>query len=111
MSALANIYIKTDVLETLLKTVKTKGEKGLSITLSINDEVNQYGQNVTGFVTQTKEQREAKKEKFYVGNGEVVWTNGTIVKGGKEQNKTHEPQPTQTEPTQSQSKGDDDLPF
>lgn len=109
MSALASIYIKTDVLETLLKTVKTKGEKGLSITLSINDEVNQYGQNVTGFVTQTKEQREAKKEKFYVGNGEVVWTDGKIVKGGKEQNQSPKSQPTQTEPTQS--KGDDDLPF
>lgn len=111
MSALANIYIKTDVLETLLNTVKTKGEKGLSITLSINDEVNEYGQNVVGFVTQTKEQRENKKKKFYIGNGEVVWTNGTIVKGGKEQSQTTQPQQTQTWTQQATSQEEDNLPF
>ena len=98
MSTLANIYLKKDVLETLLKTVDAKNEKGVSITLSISDDVNQYGQNVSGFVTQTKEQREQKKQKFYVGNGEVVWTDGKIVKGGKVQ------LPTETET-------ETDLPF
>ena len=88
MSTIANIYFKKDVLETLLKTVNAKNEKGVSITLSISDDVNQYGQNVSGFVTQTKEQREQKKQKFYVGNGEVVWTDGNIVKGGKVQPQT-----------------------
>ena len=50
--------------------------------------------------------REAKKEKFYVGNGEVVWTDGKIVKGGKEQN-----QSPKSQPSQEQSQGYDDLPF
>ena len=103
MSTLANIYLKKDVLETLLKTVNAKNEKGVSITLSISDEINQYGQNISGFVTQTKEQREQKKQKFYVGNGEVVWTDGNIVKGGKVQ------QPTEAQPQQTQIQ--DDLPF
>ena len=62
MSSLSEIYIKKEVLETMLKTVIAKNEKGVSITISINDETNQYGQNLSGFVSQTKEQREAKKE-------------------------------------------------
>jgi len=83
MSALADIYIKTEMLETLLKTVRAKGEKGISITVSIQDETNQWGQNVSGYVSQTKEQREAKKDKFYVGNGKVFWTDGKVVKAEK----------------------------
>ena len=80
MSSLSEIYIKKEVLETMLKTVIAKNEKGVSITISINDETNQYGQNLSGFVSQTKEQREAKKDKFYVGNGKVFWTDGKITK-------------------------------
>lgn len=80
MSALADIYIKTDVLETLLKTVKAKGEKGIAITVSISDKASEYGSNVSAYVSQTKEQREAKKEKFKVGYGKVLWTDGTIIK-------------------------------
>ena len=77
MALLSDIYIKVETLQTLLDTVKKKGEKGLSITVSVNDETNDYGQNVTSFVSQTKEQREQKVNKFYVGNGKVFWTNGT----------------------------------
>ena len=105
MSTIANIYFKKDVLETLLKTVNAKNEKGVSITLSISDDVNQYGQNVSGFVTQTKEQREQKKQKFYVGNGEVVWTDGNIVKGGKVQ-----PQ-KEDKKAQTETAEQDGLPF
>lgn len=78
MSSLSNIYIKVETLETLLKVVKAKAEKGLSIDISISDEANKYEQNVTAYVSQTKEQREAKKEKFYVGNGKTFWTDGKI---------------------------------
>ena len=78
MGALGNIYIKEEVLETLLKTIRAKKEKGLSITFSIDDKTNQFGQNVSAFATQTKEQREAKAKKYYVGNGSIVWTDGTI---------------------------------
>ena len=56
MAALLDLYIKVETLETLLKVVKAKNEKGVALTISINDETNQYGQNVTSFVSQTKEQ-------------------------------------------------------
>jgi hypothetical protein len=34
--------------------------------------------NVSAFVSQNKEERDSKKEKFYVGNGRVFWTDGNI---------------------------------
>jgi hypothetical protein len=76
MAHLSEIYIKTDVLETLLKTVKAKGEKGLSITISSNDDPGQYGQNLWAYVSQSKEDREAKKPRFTVGNGKNFWSDG-----------------------------------
>lgn len=80
MALLANIYIKAETLKTLADTIAKKGEKGLSLTISVNDETNQYGQNISSYVSQSKEEREAKKDKFYVANGAVVWTDGKVVK-------------------------------
>ena len=52
-------------------------------TIAINDEVNKFGQNVSMYKVQTKEQREAKEPKEYIGNGKVFWTDGKIVKAEK----------------------------
>jgi|TARA_R110002110_G_scaffold168860_2_gene370554 hypothetical protein len=59
-----------------------KGKKGVyyNFTITVNDESNQFGQNVTITDSQTKEEREAKKPKNYLGNGEVVWTNNILNK-------------------------------
>ena len=55
-------------------------EKGwANVTIVLNDETNQYGQNVSAYMNQTKEQREAKEAKNYVGNGRVVWTEGSVT--------------------------------
>jgi hypothetical protein len=104
MSSLSEIYIKKETLETLLKTVNAKGEKGVSITISIGDETNQYGQNLSGFVSQTKEQREAQTPKYYVGNGKVFWTNGTITKAEVKQQEQSSQEPIQ-------NNAPDELPF
>jgi hypothetical protein len=88
MSSLSEIYLKKETLETLLKTVTAKGENGVSITISTSDETNNYGQNVTSFVSQTKEQREAKANKYYVGNGKVFWTDGKITVAKKKDDVT-----------------------
>jgi hypothetical protein len=96
MSSLSEIYLKKETLETLLKTVTAKGENGVSITISTSDETNQYGQNVTSFVSQSKEQREAKANKYYVGNGKVFWTDGKItVAKKKEEASATAPAPAQ----------------
>jgi len=102
MSALADIYLKEETLETLLDTVRKKGERGVALTIGINDETNQYGQNLSAWVSQSKEQREAKQNRFYVGNGKVFHTNGTI--------KTAEKQQTNSQPDAGQ-RFEDNLPF
>ncbi len=55
-------------------------EKGwANVTIVLQDETNQYGQNVSAYMNQTKAQREAKEAKNYVGNGRVVWTEGSVT--------------------------------
>ena len=57
------------------------GKKGkyLPITITINDELDQFGNQGPVVVEQTKEEREAKAPKTYLGNVRVVWTNGENV--------------------------------
>jgi len=57
------------------------GKKGkyLPITITLNDELDQFGNQGPVVVEQTKEEREAKVAKTYLGNVKVVWTNGTNV--------------------------------
>lgn len=63
------------------------GKKGTyyNFTISVNDDTNQFGQNVSLFDSQTKEEREAKKSKTYIGNGKVVWTDGQMTKVVREE--------------------------
>lgn len=98
MSSLSDVYIKLETLEKLVDVLKKKGEKGISITISLNDESNQYDQNVSAYVSQTKEQREAKKERFYVGNGRTFWGVGKVEK-------------PDTPATPDSATSDEDLPF
>ena len=57
------------------------GKKGkyLPITITLNDEVDQFGNQGPVVVEQTKEERDAKAPKTYLGNVKVVWTNGQNV--------------------------------
>jgi hypothetical protein len=72
--------------------------KYLNIQISINDNSDQYGNNVGITIGQSKEEREAKVKKTYVGNAKVVWTDGSI----KVAEKVQENAPIQAK---------DDLPF
>jgi hypothetical protein len=102
MAGLAEVYIKEETLDIILKTVRKKGAKGIGITISVGDKSNAYGSNVSAHISQTKEDRDAKKEKFLVGFGKVFWTDGTMVKGDKPQGAT---------PATFSASNDDDLPF
>jgi len=79
MSSLNSAFIKTEKLKEILHILEQKEAKGLELTISISDTGNDYGQNVSVYVSQTQEQRDAKKPKFYVGNGKTFWTDGKIV--------------------------------
>jgi hypothetical protein len=75
MSTLINLSI--DVTK-VTKEALAKG-KYLNLTISLNDEINQYGQNVAAWESQTKEERDQKYEKNYVGNGKVIFTEGLVT--------------------------------
>jgi len=54
-----------------------KGAKGnyLNITISVNDEADQYGNVLSIYESHTKEEREAKEKKNYIANGKLVWSS------------------------------------
>lgn len=115
MASLSSVYLKKETLEVLLKTLEKKGQSGIEITVSINDETkvfqNQNGndtlQNVSAWVSQSKEDRENGKEKYYVGNGKCFWTNGDISIASAEE----EPTPKKNKKASASEEEDDDLPF
>ena len=71
------------------KIIQGKKGKYLPISVSVNDEFDQFGNQGPVCVDQTKEEREAKAPKTYLGNVRVVWSNGVMpepaYKGGNGQ--------------------------
>jgi len=87
------------------------GKKGqyLPITITLNDEVDQFGNQGPVCVEQSKEERDAKAPKVYLGNVKVVWTNGDNVATAPRDDQGFgmaAPQPAAAAPV-----ADDDLPF
>jgi|TARA_R100000900_G_scaffold28467_1_gene22333 hypothetical protein len=54
-----------------------KGKKGsyINVTMFVNDEVDQFGNNASIILSQTKEEREAKQSRVYLGNGRTAALN------------------------------------
>ena len=90
MGALINVSINLDKLD---KTKIIKGKKGnyYQLTLSVQDETSQFGDNASVYDSQSKEEREAKANRNYVGNGSVIWTDGNIVAAERKQQPAQEP--------------------
>ena len=84
------------------------GKKGkyLPITITINDELDQFGNQGPVVVQQSKEERDAKTEKTYLGNVKVVWTNDQNVSPAPRDN-----QQAQAAPVAAPAQVEDDLPF
>ena len=81
------------------------GKKGkyLPITVTLNDELDQFGNQGPVVVEQTKEERDAKAPKTYLGNVKVVWSNG--------QNVDPAPRDNQSAPAPAPAAAEEDLPF
>ena len=81
------------------------GKKGkyLPITITLNDEVDQFGNQGPVVVEQTKEERDAKAPKTYLGNVKVVWSNGTNVDPA--------PRDNNSAPAPAPAAAEEDLPF
>lgn len=50
-----------------------KGQEFYPITVSVNDEEDQWGNDVSSYDSQSKEQRDNKEPKNYLGNGKTFW--------------------------------------
>jgi len=85
MGALINLSLRVDQLPKEKFVAGKEGKVYYNFTINVNDDANQFGQNVSAFDSQTKEERDVKKPKNYIGNGNVVWTDGNIVAVKKEQ--------------------------
>ena len=72
MSKIVSLSVNVDKID---KTKLVKGEKGtyLNLTLNINDEKDTYGNDGGVWQGQTKEERESKTDRNYLGNCKVVW--------------------------------------
>lgn len=57
------------------KIIEGKKGKYINVTMFINDEPDQYGNNASVIMSQTKEEREAKTPRVYLGNGKTVGNN------------------------------------
>ena len=51
------------------------GAKYYNVLISINDEKNQYGQDVAISENQSEDDRKAGVKKNYLGNGKTIWTS------------------------------------
>jgi hypothetical protein len=91
MGAIIRLKLNLDNLD---KTRVVKGKKGnyYDVVVSVNDQVSQYGDNVSAYDDQTKEARDAKEPRNYVGNGKVVWTDGVIMAAPANQESAPQPQ-------------------
>ena len=86
------------------KIVDGKKGKYLPITITLNDDFDNFGNQGPITVSQSKEERDAKEAKTYLGNVKVVWTNGQFP----------QPAPREGQPQQQvkkQTVQEDDLPF
>lgn len=94
------IALSIDV-KKLDKSKLVEGAKGTyaNLTVSVNDEEDQYGNNVSIWEGQTKEEREAKAPRNFLGNGKVIWDGDSGSKPNAPAPKSNEVEPK------------DDLPF
>jgi hypothetical protein len=88
------------------KIIDGKKGKYLPIVITLNNDSDNFGNQGPVIVEQSKEERESKAAKVYLGNVKVVWTDGKNVDAGARDN-----QPQQTKAKQSFAPEPDDLPF
>lgn len=80
MGLIINASIKQEDLNKLPKEALIQGKTATYIPLAIyiDDKVDKFGNNVSVQIAQSKEDREAKKPRIFLGNGKVVFVKGEI---------------------------------
>lgn len=86
------LKLKIDVTK-IDKSKLFKGQKGtyLDVTLSVNDQPDEYGNDCSLWQEQTKEERDNKSPRNFLGSGRILWKSEAK--------------------TEAQAESEDDLPF
>lgn len=106
MSAIISFSIcLTDIDKSKITKSERNGKQYLNLTASVNDETNTYGQNVSIYHSQSKEERESKVNRIYLGNGKVVFENGGVKVANQQ------PAQPQSNPGALPDGEESDLPF
>ena len=79
------------------------GAEYLNIDITVKDEKDNFGNDTAITLKQTKEERESKAKKVFIGNGKTMWE-------GEPLHKTTKPVEKQPEPVQD-IETEDSLPF
>ncbi len=95
MASIINHYIDL----TKVDKSRLKDGKILQIT-TVVDDTTKYGNNVGTYESMSKDEKDAGKKRNYVGNGKVVWTDGSITVAEKE-----------NAPKKTAAPATEDLPF
>lgn len=104
---MASIIKASINLNAIPKNKIIEGAKGkyLPIVITLNNDADNFGNQGPVIVEQSKEERESKAAKVYLGNVKVVWTDGKNVDAATPQGQQ------QAKPKQSFAPEPDDLPF
>jgi hypothetical protein len=89
------------------KIIDGKKGKYLPLTITLNNDPDNFGNQGPITVAQTKEERESKAAKVYLGNVKVVWTDGNNVEAAASNGQAQKPK----QQSQSFAPQPDDLPF
>ena len=100
MSTLIGLSIPTEKIDKS-KLVTKDGKTYLNITVSINDQKDKFGNDVSAWHTQSKEQRDAKEQRTFIGNGKVLYQKDAATNDAKKPYEAKSPI----------NQTDDDLPF
>ena len=63
---------------TKIDRTKLIKDKYLNLSIIVDDKNDKFGNNVSITLSQSKEERDAKAPKTYMGNGKVVWGLGKL---------------------------------
>ena len=106
MASIINASINLNLIDKS-KIIDGKKGKYLPITITINDKADQFGNQGPITIAQSKEERDAKAAKTYLGNVKVLWTNGQNVSAPPRDGEQAAPQ----QAVNSFAPQEDDLPF
>lgn len=91
-NAVINISICLSDIPTDKIKVGKNGKKYLNVTIAGRKEPDQYENNVTVYTSQSKEEREAKAEKSYIGAGRhIEFTGGENSTGAVDNMPAYDP--------------------